>query len=85
MAKRLNSTVRFSLEDALDFISSDELVEITHQNFRMRKRELTNLDRAKKRRVRSKQRRNTRPCFMLSSTLSRLQQTMTSPGYSPRK
>jgi len=51
IAKRLNATVRFSLEDALDFISTDELVEVTPQNFRMRKRELTTLDRAKKRRV----------------------------------
>ena len=51
VAKRLNATVRFSLEDALDFISTDELVEVTPQNFRMRKRELTTLDRAKKRRV----------------------------------
>ena len=40
IAKRLNATVRFSLEDALDFISTDELVEVTPQNFRMRKREL---------------------------------------------
>lgn len=40
VAKRLNATVRFSLEDALDFISTDELVEVTPQNFRMRKREL---------------------------------------------
>ena len=51
VTKRLNATVRFSLEDALDFISTDELVEVTPQNFRMRKRELTTLDRAKKRRV----------------------------------
>jgi len=51
VTKRLNATVRFSLEDALDFISTDELVEVTPQNFRMRKRELTILDRAKKRRV----------------------------------
>jgi GTP-binding protein len=53
VAHRLNATVRFSLEDALDFISTDELVEITPQNFRMRKRELTTADRAKKRRVHS--------------------------------
>ena len=51
VTKRLNATVRFSLEDALDFISTDELVEVTPQNFRMRKRELTTEERAKKRRV----------------------------------
>ena len=56
VAKRLNATVRFSLEDALDFISTDELVEVTPQNFRMRKRELTTLDRAKKRRVATRDR-----------------------------
>ena len=51
VAGRLNATVRFSLEDALDFIFIDELVEITPQNFRMRKRELTILDRARHRMV----------------------------------
>ena len=56
IARRLNATVRFSLEDALDFISTDELVEITPKNFRMRKRELTTLDRAKKRRVATRNR-----------------------------
>ena len=56
VTKRLNATVRFSLEDALDFISTDELVEVTPQSFRMRKRELTTLDRAKKRRVHTRDR-----------------------------
>ena len=50
VTKRLNATVRFSLEDALDFISTDELVEVTPQNFRMRKRELATSDRARHRR-----------------------------------
>ena len=50
VTRRLNATVRFSLEDALDFISIDELVEVTPQNFRMRKRELTTADRARQRR-----------------------------------
>ena len=49
IAKRLNATVRFSLEDALAFISKDELVEVTPQNFRMRKRELTIGERARQR------------------------------------
>ncbi len=56
VTKRLNATIRFSLEDALDFISTDELVEVTPQSFRMRKRELTTLDRAKKRRVHTRDR-----------------------------
>ena len=45
VAKRLNASVKMSLEDALDFISSDELLEVTPQNFRMRKRELATADR----------------------------------------
>ncbi|MCI0866036.1 MAG: translational GTPase TypA [Chloroflexi bacterium] len=49
VTKRLNATVRFSLEDALDFISTDELVEITPQNFRMRKQVLTSGKRARQR------------------------------------
>ena len=35
----------FSLEEALEFINSDELVEITPDDIRLRKRYLTNLDR----------------------------------------
>ena len=50
IANRLNATVRFSLEDALEFISTDELVEVTPQNFRMRKRELTTGERSRQRR-----------------------------------
>ena len=49
VTKRLNATVRFSLEDALDFISTDELVEVTPQNFRMRKQELISGKRARQR------------------------------------
>ena len=33
IAERLNATIRMSLEEALEFISDDELVEITPQNF----------------------------------------------------
>jgi GTP-binding protein len=50
VTRRLSAMVRFSLEDALDFISADELVEIAPQNFRMRKRELTTGERARRRR-----------------------------------
>ena len=49
ITRRLNSTVRMSLEEALDFISADELVEVTPQNFRMRKRQLTTADRQRHR------------------------------------
>ena len=35
----------FSLEEALEFINDDELVEITPDAIRLRKRYLTNLDR----------------------------------------
>ena len=41
IAQRLNATVRMSLEEALEFISDDELVEVTPQNFRLRKMELS--------------------------------------------
>ena len=50
VAKRLNTTVRLSLEDSLAFISDDELVEITPQNLRLRKMELSALDRKRHRR-----------------------------------
>ena len=50
VARRLNSTVRFSLEEALAFISDDELVEITPQSLRIRKAELSALDRKRQRR-----------------------------------
>ena len=41
VTKRLNATVRLSLDEALGFIAADELVEVTPQNFRMRKKELS--------------------------------------------
>jgi GTP-binding protein len=50
VAKRLNATVKLSLEEALEFISDDELVEVTPLNFRLRKMELTALDRKRHRR-----------------------------------
>ena len=50
VAKRLNATVRFSLEEALAFIADDELVEVTPQSLRLRKMELTAVDRKRHRR-----------------------------------
>ena len=50
VAKRLKTTVRMSLEEALAFISDDELVEVTPQNLRLRKMELAAVDRKRKRR-----------------------------------
>ena len=41
IAKRLSPPVKLSLEDALDFIGDDELVEVTPQNFRLRKKVLS--------------------------------------------
>ena len=41
VAKRLSPSVKMSLEEALDFIAADELVEVTPQNFRLRKKELS--------------------------------------------
>ena len=37
IAKRLNATVRLSLEDTLAFIADDELVEVTPRSLRLRK------------------------------------------------
>ena len=50
VAKRLNATVIMSLEEALEFISDDELVEVTPQNFRLRKMDLSALERKRTRR-----------------------------------
>ena len=50
VTKRLNATVRMSLEEALSFISDDELLEVTPMNLRLRKAELSALDRKRKRR-----------------------------------
>ena len=41
VAKRLNATVRMSLEESLEFISDDELVEVTPLNLRLRKMDLS--------------------------------------------
>ncbi len=50
VTKRLNATVKMSLEEALSFISDDELLEVTPMNLRLRKAELSALDRKRKRR-----------------------------------
>ena len=51
ITRRLNSTIRLSLDEALAFISDDELVEITPQSLRLRKMELSALDRKRHRRA----------------------------------
>ena len=49
IAKRLNATVRLSLEDTLAFISDDELVEVTPKSLRLRKMELSASERRRQR------------------------------------
>ena len=49
ITRRLNATVRMSLDEALDFISADELVEVTPQSYRMRKKELSTAGRQRQR------------------------------------
>ena len=56
ITRRLNSTVKMSLDDALDFISADELVEVTPHNFRMRKRQLSTANRQRHRAASSRER-----------------------------
>ena len=43
--------MKMSLEEVLAFISDDEFVEVTPQNLRLRKMELSAVDRKRKRRV----------------------------------
>ena len=50
VAERLNATVRMSLEETLEFISDDELVEVTPHNLRIRKTLLSAHDRKRQRR-----------------------------------
>ncbi len=47
----LTPPVRFTLEEALEYIDDDELVEITPQNIRLRKRLLSAIDRKKAKRA----------------------------------
>jgi GTP-binding protein len=42
---QINTPVELSLEQALDFINSDELLEVTPQSIRLRKRYLTATER----------------------------------------
>jgi GTP-binding protein len=49
IAVRLTPAILMSLEQSLDFINNDELVEITPQNIRLRKRLLTQHDRSRAR------------------------------------
>ena len=50
VAKRLKATITMSLEEALAFITDDELLEVTPLNLRLRKAELSALDRKRNRR-----------------------------------
>ena len=56
VAERLNATVRMSLEETLEFITDDELVEVTPQNLRIRKMLLSAHDRKRQRRDGAKSR-----------------------------
>ena len=49
MTTQLTPFTQLSLEEALDFIEPDELLEVTPQSLRMRKRYLTNLERKRNR------------------------------------
>lgn len=49
VAKRLSPPVKMSLEEALEFIANDELVEVTPQNYRLRKKVLPSGERQKQR------------------------------------
>ncbi|GHO96701.1 GTP-binding protein [Reticulibacter mediterranei] len=49
IAVRLTPAILMSLEQSLDFINNDELVEVTPQNIRLRKRYLTQHERARMR------------------------------------
>ncbi|MDP9211775.1 MAG: translational GTPase TypA [bacterium] len=49
MTTQLTPYTELSLEEALDFIEADELLEVTPQSLRMRKRHLTELDRRRNR------------------------------------
>ena len=56
VAKRLKATVTLSLEEALAFIADDELLEVTPENLRLRKMELSALDRKRHRRDKTRPR-----------------------------
>ena len=54
IVKRLSPSAKLSLEDALDFIADDELVEVTPQNFRLRKKLISSTARLRQRRNHAK-------------------------------
>ena len=49
VAKRLSPPVKMSLEEALEFTANDEMVEVTPQNYRLRKKVLASGERQKQR------------------------------------
>ena len=49
IAVKLTPPLRFSLEEALDMISADELIEVTPKNIRLRKKMLTQEQRFRER------------------------------------
>ncbi len=56
IVERLDSAVKFTLEEALDYIETDELVEVTPKSIRLRKRVLDVDDRYRQARSRAKAR-----------------------------
>jgi len=49
----LTPRIRFSLEQALEFIDDDELLEVTPHNIRLRKKLLTEVERKRESRLRA--------------------------------
>lgn len=49
ITKHLAPPVKMSLDEALEFVASDEVVEVTPQNFRLRKKELSASERQRQR------------------------------------
>ncbi|MBI5960500.1 MAG: translational GTPase TypA, partial [Chloroflexi bacterium] len=52
---RLSPPRNLSLDDCIEFLAEDELLEVTPQNLRIRKRILNNEDRQKEQKRRDKQ------------------------------
>ena len=46
---QLTPATKYSLEQCLDFLESDELLEVTPKNLRLRKKYLTNIERRRHR------------------------------------
>ena len=47
IAKKLSPYIQMTLEESIDFITDDELIEVTPINLRIRKKELSGLTRQK--------------------------------------